>query len=291
VTTTARRLAAALLAASAAALALTVAQAHAGPQISSRPPLPPGPFAEPAMQAFLAIRSGDITAAVCDLKSGRTFLYRPGVLTEEASVAKVELLATALYEAQRDGTTLSAGEQSAAAAAIEQSDNDAAQDLWNADGGNPGLASFNAAAGLTQIVLDPEGVWGHNQTTALDQVRLLARIALHNDVLSDASRSYELALMHSVDPAQDWGVSAGVLPPATVALKNGWLPIKTGGWEINSIGWVDGRHRDYLIAVLTAGDPDMAYGVTTIADISQLIWAYFRPVRDGGGQQPWGAGI
>ena len=122
-------------------------------------------------------------------------------------------------------------------------------------------------------------------------MRLLARIALHNDVLSDASHSYALALMHSIDPAQDWGVSAGVLPPATVALKNGWLPIKTGGWEINSIGWVNGRHRDYLIAVLTAGDPDMAYGVTTVAGISQLVWDYLRPLRDGGGQQPWGAGI
>jgi beta-lactamase class A len=291
VTTVARRVTAALAASAAAALVLTVAQAHAGPQIPGRSPLPPGPFAEPAMQAFLSTRSGDITAAVYNLKSGRTFLYRPGVLADEASIAKVDILATALYEAQRDRTTLSAGEQSAATAAIEESDNDAAQDLWQDVGGNAGLGSFNDAAGLTQIVLDPDGAWGYNETTALDQVRLLAHIALHNDVLSDASRSYELGLMHRIDPAQDWGVSAGVLPPATVALKNGWLPINTGGWEINSIGWVDGRHRDYLIAVLTAGDPDMAYGVTTVSGVSELAWDYFRPVRDGGGQQPWGAGI
>ena len=84
-----RRLAASL-AASAAALALTVSQAHAGPQIPRRPPLPPGPFAEPAMEAFLSTRSGDITAAVYNLETARTFLYRPGVLTQEASIAKVE---------------------------------------------------------------------------------------------------------------------------------------------------------------------------------------------------------
>ncbi|HEX4033260.1 MAG TPA: serine hydrolase [Solirubrobacteraceae bacterium] len=287
-TATARRLAAAL---AAAALAMTVAQAHAGPQVPRHPPLPPGPFAEPATQASLSGRSGDITAAVFNLKSGRTFLYRPGLLADEASIAKVDILATALYEAQHDGGTLSASEQQAATAAIEESDNDAAQDLWDDDGGNPGLGAFNRAAGLTQIVLDPDGAWGYNQTTALDQVHLLAHIALHNSVLSDASRAYELGLMHHIDPAQDWGVSAGVLPPASVALKNGWLPIKTGGWEINSIGWVDGRYRDYLIAVLTAGDPDMAYGVETITGISQIVWDYFRPARDGGGQQPWGAGI
>jgi hypothetical protein len=290
VTPTARRLAAALTAC-AAALALVVAQAHAGPQVPSRPPRPPGPFAEPAMQAFLSARAGDITAAVYNLKSGRIFLYRPGVLADEASIAKVNILATALFEAQQDGTTLSASEQQSATAAIEESDNDAAQDLWQDDGGNAGLGAFNRAAGLTQIVLDPDGAWGYNQTSALDQVRLLAHIALHNSVLSDSSRAYELGLMHHIDPAQDWGVSAGVLPPASVALKNGWLPINTGGWEINSIGWVDGRYRDYLIAVLTAGDPDMAYGVETIEGISELVWKYFLPVRDGGGPQPWGAGI
>jgi hypothetical protein len=86
--------------------------------------------------------------------------------------------------------------------------------------------------------------------------------------------------MHDIDPAQDWGVSAGVLSPATVALKSGWLvPSNEVGWEINSIGAVSGRYRDYLIAVLTSDDPSMPYGVQTIDGISALVWRYFLPRR------------
>jgi hypothetical protein len=84
--------------------------------------------------------------------------------------------------------------------------------------------------------------------------------------------------MERIDPAQDWGVSGGVLAPAKVALKNGWLPVGDG-WEINSIGYVSGRYRDYLIAVLTSDDPSMPYGIQTIEGISQLVWKYFLPAR------------
>jgi hypothetical protein len=131
---------------------------------------------------------------------------------------------------------------------------------------------------MTQTELDPEGVWGHYQTTARDQIRLLQHLALPNRLLSGASRSYALDLMTHVDPAQAWGVASGVLAPAEVALKNGWLPL-AGGWEINSVGAVRGRYRDYLIAVLTSDDPSMQYGVDTIEGISQLVWEYFLPAR------------
>ncbi len=269
-----RRVAAALVAGALGALIVFVIPAAA--REAKKQPL--GPFAMAAMRAFLATRSGDITAAAYNVKSGRLFLYRPGVLGDDASIAKVDILATALYEAQEHGTTLTATQQELATEAIEESDNDAAEDLWEDDGGNAGIAAFNAKIGMAQTILDPEGAWGLYESTARDQIRLLKHVALPNHVLTYASRAYELALMHRIDPAQDWGVSAGVLSPATVALKNGWLPVGPG-WEINSIGAVTGRYRDYLIAVLTSDDPSMDYGVETIEGISQIVWKYFLPKR------------
>jgi hypothetical protein len=269
-----RRAAAALLAATLAALVVFAIPAAA--KQAKKPPL--GPFVTAAMRTFLATRSGDITAAVYNVKSRRLFIYRPGALGDDASIAKVDILATALYEAQEHGTTLSATQQELATEAIEESDNDAAEDLWEDDGGNAGIAAFNAKVGMTQTILDPEGAWGLYESTARDQIRLLEHVVLPNHVLSYASRAYELALMHRIDPEQDWGVSAGVLSPATVALKNGWLPVGPG-WEINSIGAVTGRYRDYLIAVLTSDDPSMEYGVETIEGISALVWKYFLPKR------------
>jgi hypothetical protein len=57
-----------------------------------------------------------------------------------------------------------------------------------------------------------------------------------------------------------------------------WVPITSGSdWEINSIGWVDGDGRDYLIAVLTAGDPSEANGITTIEDIARHVWDGLAP--------------
>ncbi len=131
---------------------------------------------------------------------------------------------------------------------------------------------------MTETILDPQGVWGHYESTARDQIRLLQHIALPNEVLSDASRVDALDLMHNVEADQAWGVSGGVLAPAKVALKNGWLPVGSG-WEVNSIGQVSGRSRDYLLAVLTSDDPSMSYGVQTIEGISQLVWSYFLPLR------------
>jgi hypothetical protein len=274
-----RRVAAAVVSAALIALSVVAIPATAGlPASAKHARTLGGPFVTAAMRAFLATRSGDITAAAYNVKTGRLFLYRPGVHGDDASIAKVDILATALDQAQEDHTTLSATEQELATEAIEESDNDAAEDLWQDDGGNAGIAAFNAKVGMTQTILDPEGAWGLYESTARDQIRLLEHVALPNGVLSYASRSYELGLMHDVEAAQDWGVSSGVLAPATVALKNGWLPVGEG-WEINSIGSVTGRYRDYLIAVLTSDDPSMGYGVQTIAGISQLVWEYFLPLR------------
>jgi hypothetical protein len=270
-----RRAVAALCAATLTALA-AAAGAAAAAKHHRQPPR--GPFVTAAMRAFLASRAGDVTAGVYNVKTGRLFLYRPGVHGDDASIAKVDIVATAIYEAEQRGGSLTATEQQLATEAIEESDNDAAQDLWEDDGGNAGIAAFNARVGMTQTILDPQGAWGLYESTARDQLRLLEHVALPNPVLTTPQRSFELALMHRIDPAQDWGVSAGVLPPATVALKNGWLPVGAG-WEINSIGAVTGRYRDYLIAVLTSDDPSMAYGVETIEGISQLVWSYMLPAR------------
>jgi hypothetical protein len=52
------------------------------------------------------------------------------------------------------------------------------------------------------------------------------------------------------------------VPGVTVALKNGWkyVPACTAQdescpWQVNSIGWVSGQGRDYVLAVLTTDDP------------------------------------
>ena len=258
-----------------AALAAALAATASGRPVGPAPER--DPFASRAMTAFVATRAGEITAALYDVRTGRLFTLNPGVHEDEASIAKVDILAALLHE--RGGAALAGASAGDATAAIDESDNDAAQALWDDAGGDPSIGAFNAAAGMTQTVLDPKGIWGHDQTTAIDQIRLLDVLDAPNALLATPAREYVLGLMRAVTPGQAWGVSAGILAPATVALKNGWLPpTNEPGWQVNSIGIVRGRGRHYLLAVLTADDAGMAYGTQTIEGISQLVWHALSPL-------------
>jgi beta-lactamase class A len=153
---------------------------------------------------------------------------------------------------------------------IEQSDNDSASALYADVGGPAAVAAYNRGAGLTETT--PAAAWGLTTTTPTDQVTLVDRLVQANALLSDSSRAYALDLMEHVTPTQAWGVSAGVAPGTTVALKNGWLPVGSG-WAVNSIGWIQGSGRDYILAVLTAQQPTEQLGIDTIGEIAEACWA------------------
>ena len=59
-----------------------------------------------------------------------------------------------------------------------------------------------------------------------------------------------------------------------MALKDGWLPLNSTNtnWQVNSVGWISGSGRDYLMAVLTTGNPTEQYGIDTISQLSTLVW-------------------
>ena len=145
-----------------------------------------------------------------------------------------------------------------------------------------GIRSFNAAVGLTHTSPSPcvncPGFpwpgWGLTTTTPTDQISLLRELVEPNALLTSAERSYALSLMENVTPSQRWGITGGVPPQATVALKNGWLPLNNTGtdWQINSVGWISGGRADYLMAVLTTGNPTEQYGIDTINGLAAIVW-------------------
>jgi hypothetical protein len=121
-------------------------------------------------------------------------------------------------------------------------------------------------------------VWGATHTCPYDQVKLLRVLTDQRSPLSPAHRRYVLGLMHTVTPEQAWGISAAARPGEKVALKNGWVPMHLmgTGWEVNSIGRITGRGHDFLIAVFTAGAPDMGIGVQTAEHLATLAVAALR---------------
>ena len=236
------------------------------------------------LSTYLAGRSGLVTAAVYDERSGNTWTLNPGAAAQDtASIVKVEIMGAALQQAQAKHAPLPASQASLMSPMIENSDNQSATTLLADVGGPSALAAFDRSAGMTDttpstLAFIPGTTlpgWGLTTTTARDEVKLMSTFAFSNDVLDDASRSYGLSLMENVEADQNWGVSGGVPAGTVIALKNGWLPLNSvaeSDWQVNSIGWISGSGRNYVLAVLTTGSPTEAYGIATIDAIASSVF-------------------
>jgi hypothetical protein len=231
-----------------------------------------------AVTGYLAGRAGTVAAALYDVTTGQTWTLGPGSPQATGSLVKVDILQALLA---RSPSGLTAADRARARSMIENNNNTPATTLWNQVGRAVGLRSYNASVGLQQTTPSSCLVcagfgwpgWGLTTTTPADQL-LLLRALINGPLLSPAGRGYALSLMENVEPDQRWGVSAGVPPGVRVALKSGWVPLTPAetDWQVNSEGWISGDGRDYLVAILTTGNPDEQYGIDTINTVSALLW-------------------
>ena len=140
---------------------------------TSNPDEMTGLFATAAIGGYLQTQDSDINAAVYNLDTGQLSLYRPGAVEYTASIVKVDILATLLHQSEQQGTGLNDEEQDLATTMIENSDDDAATDLWDDIGQQTGLAGFDSLIPLPDTVPGADGYWGETTTTGADQVDLL----------------------------------------------------------------------------------------------------------------------
>jgi len=229
---------------------------------------------EAALANYLTGRPGACTVAVRRAGNATPYVFtRWSGSNVTASIVKVDIMATLVWQAQNAHRQLSSTERGDLMLMIEQSDNAAASRLWNEVGQGGAVATFNRQVPMPATTMGAGGLWGLTTTTAPDQAALLARFAAPNTLLTETFRLYGLWLLHHVVSWQAWGVSAG--PPAgAVALKNGWLP-RTDGWHVNSIGVVSSTAASYVITVLTSdgsGTATMARQVATIEGVSRIVW-------------------
>ncbi len=225
-----------------------------------------------AFSGYLASRQSLVSVAVYNANTGATYTYNPGLSFDTASIVKATIMSTLLWQSQNSKRPLTSQEQALMIPMIEDSSNSAATSLWDAAGRSAGIESFLQAAGMTATIPGKSGYWGLTETTAVDQIDLLKLLSYPNHILTPASQAYALNLMQHVIGWEAWGVSTGPVAGSTVALKNGWLPIGSAGWEINSIGHVVGGGRNYVVAILSHNNPSEAYGIQTLNTVSQFVW-------------------
>ncbi|MBO0804884.1 MAG: serine hydrolase, partial [Nocardiopsaceae bacterium] len=245
-----------------------------------------GPLA--GVRSYLDGRRGRTEVAVYDLSTGRQWTVGPQAPQSEGSAVALEILEAVLHERKVQRTVLSLSEQELTPPMIEQGDDAATTAMWRDAGGAKGMRAFDHAARLTRTspwdCLRCHGSsrpgWGLTLTTPHDLITLLRQLVQPSGMLDHNDQKYALHLLENVTSAQRWGVSYGVPAGVTVALKNGLLPPGDGksGWHASSAGWVSGDGRNYLMVVLSAGDPSERYGIATLNHLGALAWnALARP--------------
>jgi hypothetical protein len=218
-----------------------------------------------ALRPVLRHRTGMLAVGVADPGAGVTASYHSRQAFHTASIVKADILATLLLQLQRQHAAVSLDEQDLAIPMIEESDNGAATALWNTIGATAGLAAGDQALRLRHTVPGEDGWWGLTSTTVTDQLRLLSDLTSRRSPLTGASRRYELALMRSVEPGQNWGVTAAAGRRTQPAVKNGWMPDgPLGLWDINSIGVISHHGQRLLVVVLSSGQPSQQAGIQQV---------------------------
>jgi hypothetical protein len=223
--------------------------------------------------SYVAKRHGAIAVAVWDSVAKDLMVVHPKLRGRTASIVKVDILETLLH---KTGGHLSEEQRETATSMIENSNNDSATDLWDQDGGAPGVHAYNDDLGLKQTT--PNVDWGLTTTSAADQVTLVRELLHPSSLLTSWGQRFQRTLMRHVEADQQWGISAGPPSSAVVGIKNGWLPVTEDNnrWAVNSIGWVNGGGKHYVIAVLTQHEPNMGYGIDTIEHISRTVWRHMK---------------
>jgi hypothetical protein len=210
---------------------------------------------------------GQVAVAVDDLTTGAQAAYDGTKEFVTASIVKVDILATLLYQLQQSGQALTAEDQELATTMIENSDDDSASDLYYQVNGPEGITEVNRLLGLRETTVGTGGYWGLTTTTPDDQIRLLRRVLTRPSVLSPTSQSYIRYLMSHVETDQQWGVPTAADPGTQFMVKNGWLP-NPSLWEINSIGEIVRDHQSMLIAVLSDDNASEYSGIAVVEDVA-----------------------
>jgi beta-lactamase class A len=238
----------------------------------------PRPTAPAKLTALIKSASpGSVSVAAYNAETGQGLRAGATHGMVSASVVKLEFLETLLLECQRSHRGLSADEDDEAADMMEHSDNDAAEDIYEAAGSLAGIQALETALGLSTkaTVIGTDDYWGLTTTSAAQHLVLLHNLVDEDSPLTASSRHYVLKLMRDVETDQRWGVPSAADPDTRIAVKNGWLSVYADGgrWVVNSDGIITVDRQRVLVSVLTQHNSDFADGIAFNEELVKQVVA------------------
>jgi hypothetical protein len=223
--------------------------------------------------AAAATRAGDVEWALVDLATGESFgsgtLTDPQLAIDGASIGKVLIAVAALERRLAVGSA-----NTLITSMIEQSDNEAASELYDAVGGKPTIEDLMRRTGMTSSSAGRN--WGAMAITASDMASFLAQLA--GGGLLGADTHVVVDAMRAVIGSQRWGIADGAVDEPAAAVKNGWYPDADGRWRLHCtalVGDVNAHDADRGAAVVVMThyplELGMAYGEETCRIVASAL--------------------
>jgi hypothetical protein len=224
------------------------------------PPGDPGALRVAAARRFLARRRGVTAFAILDTQ-GRLHGAHVHRRFVTASVVKAMLLVAYL----RSHRVLRPSALRLLRPMIHVSDNRAATAVYHRAGGDPALRRLARAAGMTDFSV--HGFWANARLSPADQARLFFEM---DGLVPRRHRGYARLLLSHIARAQSWGIPRVARSRWHVYFKGGWR--RTGrGQLVHQVARLERGRRRIAVAVMTDGDPSMAYGIRTISGVAARL--------------------
>jgi beta-lactamase class A len=211
---------------------------------------PSGPVGLEALSpelATYAAQQGDaMGVAIYDLTRKRQYTYNGDAGFILASSSKVYILCAYLDMLEQQGRGPNATERAEMTAMITQSDNNAAQYLFDKLGRVTGQSAYLQKLGVTGYVGSGRD-WGYAQLSANAMVRVLMLLQTGQTLNAD-DRALALDLLGRIDIGR-WGVGTKAPAGAKVYMKDGWVTGPDDLWYQSSSGIVVTSGETYVISV------------------------------------------
>jgi hypothetical protein len=215
-----------------------------------------------AAARYLAGRTAETGFAVVD-SHGRVLGREQDRRFASASVVKSMMLVAYLQMLARQHRSLDRASQALLYPMIHASDNAAASAVL-AIVGQQALDRVAREAGMRDYQR-ARGWWAFTQVSAADLARFFFR---QDELIPGRFDAYARRLLSGIEASQSWGVPPIARPEFQVFFKTGWLPEEG---VVDEAARLESSRITFAMAVLSVGEPSMAYGEQTIAGVTARL--------------------
>jgi beta-lactamase class A len=227
---------------------------------------------------YLTALGARIGVDAYDVTRGVTYTYNADLSYFCASSVKVPIMLTLLTQFEAKGREPTKHELVLLRTMIENSNNTSAEALYEEIGAQKGINAFMRGVGISGLVPNKPGWWGHSTIKPSTMVALLTKL---NDgtVLNDAHRKLALGYMEHVDAAGKVGIGDSSPAGATIAMKDGWTTALdgTGTSVVNTSGIVTLGAETYILSVYTDHNRGYAAGWKIIRHVAKVVGQRLMP--------------